>query len=75
MKTRAEKVAELARRGELALAPAGAPALDKQHARRKQSARERIAALVDPGSFSEFDRFVVHRTDGFGLDDREFLGD
>ncbi len=75
MKTRAEKVAELARRGELALAPAGAPALDKQHARGKQSARERIAALVDPGSFSEFDRFVVHRTDGFGLDDREFLGD
>src|SRR5581483_10391496 len=41
----------------------------------KRTAGERVAALVDPGSFSEFDRFVVHRTNAFGLDEKEFLGD
>ncbi|MBV8148203.1 MAG: acyl-CoA carboxylase subunit beta, partial [Candidatus Eremiobacteraeota bacterium] len=33
------------------------------------------SALVDTGSFTEFDRFVVGRTRAFGLDDKEFLGD
>ncbi|HMF28146.1 MAG TPA: acyl-CoA carboxylase subunit beta, partial [Candidatus Cybelea sp.] len=50
-------------------------ALEKQHQRGKRSARERVQALVDEGSFVEFDRFVVHRTNAFGLDEKEFLGD
>lgn len=74
-KTPQEKYAELAAKGELALAPAGAAAIEKQHARGKRTARERIAALVDKDSFTELDRFVVHRTSTFGLDEREFLGD
>jgi propionyl-CoA carboxylase beta chain len=74
-KTPQEKYAELAAKGELALAPAGAAAIEKQHARGKRTARERIAALVDGDSFTELDRFVVHRTSTFGLDEREFLGD
>jgi propionyl-CoA carboxylase beta chain len=75
VKSRAEKYAELQRKRELAEMPAGAEAVARQHARGKQTARERVAALVDEGSFVEFDRFVVHRTNAFGLDEKEFLGD
>jgi propionyl-CoA carboxylase beta chain len=74
-KTHGEKYTELIAKGELARAPAGLEAIEKQHARGKRTARERIAALVDEGSFTELDRFVVHRTSAFGLDEREFLGD
>ena len=75
VKTHGEKYGELRRKGELAQAPAGAEAIEKQHARGKLTARERVAALVDDGSFVEFDRFVVHRTNAFGMDEKEFLGD
>ena len=75
MKSRAEKYDELERKRELARTPAGSEAVAKQHERGKRSARERVDALVDDGSFVEFDRFVVHRTNAFGLDEKEFLGD
>jgi acetyl-CoA carboxylase carboxyltransferase component len=75
VKGRAEKYDELARKRELSEMPAGAEAVEKQHQRRKRSARERVHALADEGSFVEFDRFVVHRTNAFGLDEKEFLGD
>ncbi|MFY9781842.1 MAG: acyl-CoA carboxylase subunit beta [Candidatus Baltobacteraceae bacterium] len=58
-----------------ALVPAGESANQRQHARGKRTARERIDTLVDPGSFVEFDMFAVHRSNAFGLEDREFLGD
>src|SRR5262249_2025294 len=66
---------ELARKRAHSEAPAGAEAAERQHARGKRTARERVTALVDEGSFTEFDRFVVHRTNAFGLDEKEFLGD
>ncbi len=75
VKTRAEKYAELRAKTEQAALPAGREAVEKQHERGKRSARERVEALVDEGSFDELDRFVVHRTNAFGLDEREFLGD
>jgi propionyl-CoA carboxylase beta chain len=75
VKSRAEKYEELERKRAQAKVPAGAEAVERQHARGKRSARERVDALVDQGSFVEFDRFVVHRTNGFGLDEKEFLGD
>ncbi len=75
VKNRAEKYAELHRKRELAEMPAGAEAVARQRARGKRTARERVDALVDEGSFVEFDRFVVHRTNAFGLDEKEFLGD
>jgi propionyl-CoA carboxylase beta chain len=75
VKTHHEKYEELRRKAALALAPSGPDGVSKQHARGKRTARERIEALVDEGSFTEFDRFVVHRTNAFGLDEREFLGD
>src|ERR1700722_15215581 len=75
VRTHHDKYEELRRQSELALAPAGAEAIARQHARGKLTARERIEALVDEGSFAELDRFAVHRTSAFGLDEREFLGD
>ncbi|MGA8325252.1 MAG: carboxyl transferase domain-containing protein, partial [Candidatus Cybelea sp.] len=75
MKSRAEKYDELRAKREQSAAPAGADAIARQHDRGKRSARERVEALVDEGSFVEFDRFVVHRTNAFGLDEKEFLGD
>jgi len=75
VKSRADKYSELRAKGARAEMPAGAEAIAKQHERGKHSARERVTALVDEGSFDEFDRFVVHRTNAFGLDEKEFLGD
>ncbi len=75
MKTTREKYDELARKRRQAETPGGSEAAEKQHARGKRTAAERVTALVDSGSFTEFDRFVVHRTNAFGLDEKEFLGD
>ncbi|MDD9207892.1 acyl-CoA carboxylase subunit beta [Georgenia sp. 10Sc9-8] len=52
-----------------------ATALEKQHARGKKSARERIEALLDEGSFVELDAFATHRSTNFGLDKRKPAGD
>ena len=70
-----EKLAALEQRRQLALAPAGEEANEKQHARGKRTARERVEALVDAESFVELDMFAVHRSTAFGLGEREFLGD
>ncbi len=50
-------------------------ARDKQHARGKKSARERIEQLLDPDSFVEFDRLSRHRSQNFGLDKNRPYGD
>lgn len=70
-----EKLKELADREKRAEAGGGAERLAKQHAAGKLSARERIQALLDPGSFVELDKFVVHRCTDFGMDEQKFLGD
>ena len=49
--------------------------LEKQRASGKMTARERIEFFLDDGSFEEFDKFVVHRSSDFGLDEQKFLGD
>lgn len=48
---------------------------EKQHASGKLTARERIDFLLDEGSFEEFDKFVVHRSTDFGLDNISYPGD
>ena len=53
----------------------GAERLKSQHAKGKLSARERLDLLLDDGSFVEFDRFVLHRSDDFGLADQKIYGD
>ncbi len=72
--TTAEKIEELRRRRQQALA-GDAQAIAKQHERGKLTARERIDRLLDPGSFVELDAFAVHRTAAFGMDRRKPLGD
>jgi acetyl-CoA carboxylase carboxyltransferase component len=72
--TTAEKIAELRRRREQA-AQSDPEAVRRQHERGKLTARERIDALVDPGSFVELDSFAVHRTAAFGMEKRRPLGD
>ncbi len=53
----------------------GQDRIDAQHGRGKLTARERMALLMDEGSFVEMDIFITHRATDFGLADRKFLGD
>jgi propionyl-CoA carboxylase beta subunit len=53
----------------------GQARIDKQHEAGKLTARERIAALLDEGSFVEMDKFVTHRCADFGMQDQKILGD
>jgi acetyl-CoA carboxylase carboxyltransferase component len=53
----------------------GASAVEKQHAKGKMTARERIDVLLDQGSFQEIDALVTHHVSGFGMDQRVTLGD
>jgi propionyl-CoA carboxylase beta chain len=53
----------------------GAERLKAQHDKGKLSARERLDVLLDEGSFVELDRFVVHRSSDFGLEDQRPYGD
>lgn len=71
----AAKVADLADRHRRAVAEPEQAAAEKQHARGKRTARERIEALLDPGSFTELDAFVRHRSTNFGLDRKRVPGD
>ncbi len=73
--TTAGKLADLAHRYDEAVHAGSARAVEKQHARGKKTARERIAALLDEGSFIELDEFARHRSRNFGLDSNRPFGD
>ena len=53
----------------------GADRIGKQHAAGKLTARERIDLLLDPASFNELDKLVVHRCNDYGLDASKIPGD
>jgi acetyl-CoA carboxylase carboxyltransferase component len=53
----------------------GEARIERQHEKGKLTARERIAYLLDPGTFHEIDPFVTHRATQFGLDERRTPGD
>ncbi|HYG90342.1 MAG TPA: acyl-CoA carboxylase subunit beta [Azospirillum sp.] len=53
----------------------GEKRIASQHAKGKLTARERIELLVDEGSFEEFDMFVEHRCNDFGMEDQKVPGD
>jgi propionyl-CoA carboxylase beta chain len=72
--TTAGKLADLYRRVDEAVHP-DATAVERQHAKGRQTARERIEALLDPGSFVELDELVRHRSTNFGMQDRRPYGD
>ncbi len=73
--TTAGKIADLRARYSEAVVDAEAKAKEKQHAKGKMTARERIELLVDNGSFVEFDEYVRHRTTAFGMDKSRPYGD
>jgi propionyl-CoA carboxylase beta chain len=62
---------------ERSLLGGGKERIDAQHQKGKLTARERIDLLVDPGTFTEIDRFVTHRCRDFGMDSEknQILGD
>ena len=70
-----DEIDELSRKDQEAEAGGGTARKAKQHASGKLSARERIARLLDPGSFAELDKFATHSSTNFGLGERRYLGD
>ena len=72
---RAPPLARLDEMNRCALEGGGADRIAKQHDAGKLTARERIDLLLDPGSFVEIDRFVVHRCADFDMDKNKVLGD
>ncbi|MGI8768369.1 MAG: acyl-CoA carboxylase subunit beta [Propionibacteriaceae bacterium] len=73
--TTAGRLADLSRRIDQAVHAGSAEAVHKQHARGKNTARERILLLLDPGSFIELDELARHRSTSFGMEDRRPYGD
>jgi propionyl-CoA carboxylase beta chain len=73
--TTAGKLADLDRRIDEAVHAGSAAAVEKQHARGKKTARERVELLLDPGSFTELDEFARHRSTAFGMEKRRPYGD
>jgi propionyl-CoA carboxylase beta chain len=65
-------LADLERRAEIG---GGADRRERQHAAGKLTARERIDALFDPGTFEELDKLVTHRCRDFGMADQVVPGD
>src|SRR6266545_154463 len=70
-----ERLADLDRKRAEALEAGGPGSIEKQHARGKLTARERIDLLLDPGSFVETDQLARHRATSFGIDTKRPYGD
>ncbi len=75
MSNQLEKVKELIALREQARLGGGEKRIESQHKKGKYTARERIAMLLDEGSFEEFDMFVTHRCTNFGIEKTKYLGD
>ncbi|MEE4177681.1 MAG: acyl-CoA carboxylase subunit beta [Bacteroides sp.] len=69
------KIKELLEKRELAKLGGGQKRIDSQHQKGKLTARERIDLLLDEGSFEEFDMFVTHRCNDFGLEKQQYYSD
>ena len=73
--TTAGKLADLEKRRYEAVHAGAARQVERQHAKGKMTARERIDALLDPGSFTEFDELARHRATDFGMAANRPYGD
>jgi methylmalonyl-CoA carboxyltransferase large subunit len=71
----ADKIAELKKRRAHLIEGGGADKLEKMRKAGKLTARERVEALVDPGSFQESGLFAQHRATFFGMDGKEMAAD
>ena len=75
MSNQLEKIKELIERRAVARIGGGEKAIAKQHEKGKYTARERLAMLLDEGSFEEMDMFVEHRCTNFGMEKKHYPGD
>jgi len=73
--TTAGKLADLRRRVDEAVHAGSARAVEKQHAKGKMTARERVEAFLDDGSFVETDALARHRSTSFGMQRQRPYGD
>lgn len=71
-KAKIEELGKLSAKIELG---GGQKAIDKQHGLGKLTARERVEKLLDPGSFTELDKFVTHRCSNFDMAGKEAPGE
>lgn len=69
------KTIDLQKRKESVMSGGGPVAIEKQKAMGKLTARERIDALLDKGSFHEYDIFVKHSATEFGMQSKDLAGD
>jgi propionyl-CoA carboxylase beta chain len=69
------KLADLYRRIDGAVHAGSEAAVERQHTKGRQTARERIDQLLDPGSFVELDALTRHRSTNFGMQDKRPFGD
>jgi acetyl-CoA carboxylase carboxyltransferase component len=70
-----KKIKELHEKREKLLKGGGEQAIEKQKAMGKRTARERILALLDEGSFNEYDLFVEHDARDFDMDKKTLASD
>ncbi|MBQ9888594.1 MAG: acyl-CoA carboxylase subunit beta [Bacteroidales bacterium] len=75
MSIQQENIEKLVERRAQAKLGGGAKRIDAQHAKGKLTARERLALLLDEGSFEEYDMFVQHRCTNFGMEKSHTDGD
>ncbi|MBQ0029760.1 MAG: acyl-CoA carboxylase subunit beta [Paludibacteraceae bacterium] len=75
MESKQQKVEEFLEKDRLASLGGGQARIDKQHESGKMTARERINTLLDPNTFVEIDKFIVHNCSNFGMDTKRFDGD
>ena len=75
MSIQTDKIQELVERRAEARLGGGAERIEAQHKKGKLTARERLALLLDEGSFEEFDMFVQHRCTNFGMEKSHPDGD
>src|SRR3954464_4373836 len=73
--TTTQKLQDLEKRNELAFLGGGEERVAKHKQGGRLTARERLDVLLDPGSFVEVDRFVTHRSQNFGMGDKNMGGD
>src|SRR6056300_1755449 len=75
MESKQDKIDKLNKKIDQAHLGGGQKRIDKQHANKKLTARERVDYLLDEGSFDEIGALVTHRTTDFGMADQKYYGD
>ena len=75
MSIQSENIEKLVERRAKARLGGGEKRIEAQHAKGKKTARERLAMLLDPGSFEEYDMFMHHRCTNFGMEKEHPDGD